>query len=127
MNINLCTFYSIGIDFYKCSKCGIIIESPDSVPIWPCSNFGHIQTNNDTSAPNIRKKILNFCMALFKQILTGFRLCSRDQIAKRYQICQECEFFRNGGCSLCGCPIFRDKKLLSKLSWKTSKCPINKW
>lgn len=126
MNINLCTFYPIGIDTYQCSKCGVVIESDDFAPIWPCRSKNiveHVTVKHYT----FLDKCKSFLKALWLQIITGFKLCTNTEILYRYNICKGCEFFNNGACSHCGCPIFRDKKLLSKLSWRSSHCPINKW
>jgi hypothetical protein len=125
MNTDLCTFYAIDIDSYQCIKCGVVIQSEDSVPIWPCRNT--LQIKQQVKDNTFLKKCKNFIGALWLQIISGFRLCSDSEILSRYNICQKCEFFNRGACSHCGCPIFRDKKLLSKLSWRSSHCPIKKW
>jgi len=39
----------------------------------------------------------------------------------RMSICEECEHYLNGVCSVCGCVL----KIKTKMD--TEKCPINKW
>lgn len=42
--------------------------------------------------------------------------------------CQECEYFDNGRCELCGCNVGTIKSpLLNKIAMKTEHCPGEKW
>jgi hypothetical protein len=53
--------------------------------------------------------------------------CTDEQIAERFAICQGCELLSGGACSKCGCPVVREAKYISKLSWANESCPVGKW
>lgn len=46
---------------------------------------------------------------------------SREEIKRRLEICEGCEFYKNGTCQKCGCVI----RFKTKLA--TEKCPLGKW
>lgn len=54
-------------------------------------------------------------------------LCSKEEIDNRLSICQNCEYYQNDSCLLCGCTVIRDKNYNNKLAHKNKSCPINKW
>lgn len=78
-------------------------------------------------APSFLTKVKNFAIASTKHVAAGMPMASDKEILRRHDICQTCEFFKNNSCQKCGCPIVRDKKYVSKLSWADSECPIGKW
>lgn len=117
-----CEFIEIDTDTYQCVKCNNVIVSTDfEPPIFPCGM--QINTNN----PNWIEKIKNFTSSAFDHLKNGLEYASDDEIKKRFDICQTCEFYKNGTCSQCGCPIYRTRNYISKLSWASEKCPIEKW
>ena len=54
-------------------------------------------------------------------------MCSKEEIDARLSICQQCEYYKNDSCMLCGCVILREKNYNNKLAHKDKSCPINKW
>lgn len=54
-------------------------------------------------------------------------LCSKEQIDKRLEICNSCEYYQEDACILCGCRIVREKNHQNKLANKNASCPANKW
>jgi hypothetical protein len=52
---------------------------------------------------------------------------SEEEVARRFAICQGCEFFDGKACTKCGCPVVREKQFVSKLSWANERCPAGKW
>lgn len=52
---------------------------------------------------------------------SGFELSEKDEIDKRLEICQQCEFFKDGRCTICGCFMALKARLA------TGKCPKGKW
>jgi hypothetical protein len=54
-------------------------------------------------------------------------LCSKEEIDYRLNICNNCEYYKNDSCLLCGCTVIRDKNYNNKLAHKNKSCPINKW
>ena len=78
-------------------------------------------------APSFLAKVKNFAVASAKHLAAGAPLASDAEILRRHDICQGCEFFKNNSCQKCGCPVYRDRKYVSKLSWADSECPVGKW
>lgn len=80
-----------------------------------------------TRTPSFAEKVRNFARSTVKHIATGMRLASDEEIVRRHDICLGCEFYKNDSCTKCGCPLIRDKKFVSKLSWANEECPVGKW
>ena len=72
-------------------------------------------------------KAKNFAKSAARHLALGMPAASPEEIDRRYSICQGCEFLKNNSCLKCGCPITRDKKFISKLSWANESCPVGKW
>lgn len=121
----LCQFVEQQSDHYVCNKCGREVFSEDGPPPLICS----VPSASLTEAPELSfaTKIKNFAIAASSHISNGAKLCSDEQIENRYKICQGCVHFVNSSCNQCGCPVLRNKKFISKLSWASSECPIGKW
>lgn len=77
--------------------------------------------------PPLTKRIANFARSAAKHVATGARRCTQEEIDARYAVCQACEYFSNGACGQCGCPLVREKQYISKLSWASERCPVGKW
>lgn len=121
----LCEFTYVG-NGYTCKNCGIFLSTLDGMPpIFPCQK-NTVREENE-NAVSFTQKIKNFAGAVASHAANGMKLASDETIIKRYDLCEKCEFFKNGSCSQCGCPIYRHKKFVSKLSWAEQKCPIDKW
>jgi len=73
------------------------------------------------------QKAANFAAAAAKHIAAGAPMATEEQVAERFGICQTCEHFDGRACRQCGCPVVREKKFLSKLSWAGESCPVGKW
>jgi|LakMenEpi03Aug12_release.lakeMendotaPanAssembly.Ray.scaffolds.fasta_scaffold287129_3 hypothetical protein len=54
-------------------------------------------------------------------------MCSEEQISERLKICNECEYYKDNSCMLCGCVVIRDANYTNKLAHKDQACPIMKW
>lgn len=80
-----------------------------------------------TDAPSFLTKLKNFAVSSAKHVATGMQLASDEEIIRRHDICQGCEFLKDNACTKCGCPVNRAKKYISKLSWANEECPIGKW
>jgi hypothetical protein len=77
--------------------------------------------------PSFLEKIKNFTQATVKHVAAGMPMATDGEVARRYAICMGCEFMKDGACTKCGCPLVREKKYISKLSWADSECPVGKW
>lgn len=73
------------------------------------------------------QKAKNFAAASAKHLAAGAPMATDDEVARRFAICQGCEHFDGKACRQCGCPVVRERKYLSKLSWADSSCPVGKW
>lgn len=122
-----CNFAEAGFATYICTKCGTRIVSEDGPPPLLCSMpFSKTDQEQEPAVP-FSTKVKNFISATSEHINNGGKLCSEEQIEQRYAICQGCEHFVNSSCGKCGCPIVRNKRFISKLSWASSECPVGKW
>jgi hypothetical protein len=72
-------------------------------------------------------KARNFAASATKHLAAGMPQATEEQVAERFAICQGCEHFDGKACRKCGCPVVREKKFLSKLSWAGESCPVGKW
>jgi len=72
-------------------------------------------------------KARNFATSAAKHFAAGMPQATDEQVAARFAICQACEHFDGRACRKCGCPVVREKKFLSKLSWAGESCPVGKW
>lgn len=73
------------------------------------------------------QKAANFAASAAKHVAAGMPQATEDEVARRFAICQGCDYFDGRACKQCGCPVVREKKFLSKLSWANEKCPVGKW
>lgn len=77
--------------------------------------------------PTFAQKLKNFATSAVNHVKAGMPMCTEEQVQRRYDICLGCQFFKDGACQKCGCPLVRERKFISKLSWAHEKCPIGKW
>ena len=77
--------------------------------------------------PPLAERLANFAASAAKHVVAGMPRCTDQQIAERFAICQGCEFLSGGACSKCGCPVVREARFVSKLSWANESCPVGKW
>ena len=77
--------------------------------------------------PPLAQRVANFAASTAKHLAAGMPRCTDEQIAERFAICQGCEFLVNQACSKCGCPVVREARFVSKLSWANESCPVGKW
>ena len=73
------------------------------------------------------QKAKNFAASAAAHVAAGMPQASEEEVARRFAICQACEHFDGRACRQCGCPVVREKKFLSKLSWANESCPVGKW
>jgi hypothetical protein len=77
--------------------------------------------------PSLAEKVANFATSAARHFAAGMPQATEEQVAARFAICQTCEHFDGKACRQCGCPVVREKKFLSKLSWAGESCPVGKW
>lgn len=73
------------------------------------------------------QKARNFATSAARHVAAGMPQASEEEVARRFAICEGCEHFDGKACRQCGCPVVREKKFLSKLSWANESCPVGKW
>lgn len=121
-----CNFNLIDDSTYRCSNCGVTLYSTDGdPPIFICKHSSYKET--DEPMPSFVEKLKNFASATVDHIKTGAKMASDKTISERYSVCSSCEFFNEGSCAKCGCPVFAQKRFVSKLSWAEQSCPVGKW
>ena len=64
-----------------------------------------------------------FGKAVFNHAKDGFKKVDDETFSKRMEICKSCDLFNSeqDRCMQCGC------FLNVKASWKSEKCPVDKW
>jgi hypothetical protein len=81
--------------------------------------------------PKKAEKLANFIKAAKQHISSGRKRVEQSIIDRRMSICRGCEFFEarddGGTCNKCGCGLSSKQKVISKLAWASSECPIGKW
>lgn len=77
------------------------------------------------AALSLFHKASNFIVAASCHAAAGAPQCSKEEIDRRFAICQtnECGFFDGSACAKCGCKVSRVKRFLSKLAWADQSCP----
>lgn len=73
------------------------------------------------------QKAQSFAASAARHVAAGLPHASDEEVARRFAICQACEHFDGKACRQCGCPVVRERKFVSKLSWAHEKCPVGKW
>jgi hypothetical protein len=76
---------------------------------------------------SLQLKAVNFATSAARHVAAGMPQATDEQVAERFAICQGCEHFDGRACRQCGCPVVRERKFLSKLSWAGESCPVGKW
>jgi hypothetical protein len=76
---------------------------------------------------SLPQKAMNFAASAVKHFQAGMPQAAEEQVAARFAICRDCEHFDGQACRQCGCPVVRERKFLSKLSWANESCPVGKW
>ena len=61
--------------------------------------------------------VVNLAKSLTKWIAGGLKVVDSREHAKRLSICEQCEFYKDFRCTLCGCIMYIKSKLA------TSYCP----
>lgn len=77
--------------------------------------------------PTLLQKASNFAASAARHVAAGMPQASDEEVARRFAICEACEHFDGKACRKCGCPVVRERKFLSKLSWANESCPVGKW
>jgi len=78
-------------------------------------------------ALTLAEKAVNFAKSAAQHVSAGLPQATEEEVARRFAICEGCEHFDGHACKKCGCPVIREKKFLSKLSWAGESCPVGKW
>lgn len=73
------------------------------------------------------QKAKNLAKSAVRHVASGMPMCTQEQVDARFAICRGCEFYKDGACQQCGCPLVRERKFISKLSWAHEECPAGKW
>ena len=115
----------------RCRQRGYTLDE-----VRPCiiSEDGDTITVDETHAayprarpPSLLERASNFAKAAAAHVAAGAPQASDAERERRFAICQGCEHFDGKACMKCGCPVVREKRFASKLSWADAKCPVGKW
>lgn len=67
------------------------------------------------------KKAMRFARAISKYAADSFRNVTPSELAQRLATCNQCDQFKAGECTACGCNL----KLKARM--RSSVCPLEKW
>jgi hypothetical protein len=76
---------------------------------------------------SLLQKAANFAASAAAHVAAGMPQASEEEVARRFAVCEGCKHFDGQACRQCGCPVVREKKFFSKLSWAGESCPVGKW
>ena len=79
------------------------------------------------AGPSLLSRVANFATSAAAHVAAGMPRASDEEIERRFAICQGCEHYDGKACKQCGCPVVRESRFVSKLSWANEKCPAGKW
>ena len=143
-----CLFQPTEGNFYQCVFCGF--QVPNEHYVKECHADSKIIAQKleeikiqseplpNIQPPSMMARAKNLAKAGIKHLMTGMNHCSKEDKAKRFQICQsnQCKLFlinphdaSQGVCShqSCGCFIRAHGEFMDKLSWAESECPVGLW
>lgn len=69
----------------------------------------------------------NFAVAMLRWRQAGFKTRTKEEIAARLAICQECPRLVKGVCTSCGCACVESEQVMNKLALRGQSCPLGKW
>lgn len=120
---------------YTCDACGSTrVEKYENLRN-PCMCNGVVwpkaDPRRDLVEPSLIRKAKNYARAATTHVATGSRLCTDEQVAERFAICQDCPLFKPisegvGVCThkTCGCSLKKvGVKGKNKLRWAEQICP----
>ena len=73
--------------------------------------------------PGIVKLASNFARAVANHLRDGIRKVSQEELQKRLEQCNNCEFLVKNRCRHMKCGCFVTKKA----RWRSEDCPVGKW
>ena len=112
----LCNFTrSSSQDLWVCSECGArAAKHINPPPIATCKLIS-------SEYPSTVVLATNFGKAMLKYAKSGFKHVTTEEYKARLDICQKCDFYDKGRCTICGCVI------IGKAWIASEDCPENKW
>lgn len=130
-----CIFVPNGTKFI-CEKCGSIAPFQDVQQNCKIEVEPFVPDLSTLKEPSFLEKAKNFSSAFIKDISTGMKRCTEEEIQERLEICRDCPLFKKysdepirGVCThkSCGCNIKDTQEYWNKLAWKSQECPLKKW
>jgi hypothetical protein len=103
------------------------IRTDEQYAYIPRDSYSQLVKQFSSNPVSLRQKVANFATSAARHLAAGMPQATEEQVAARFAICQTCEHFDGQACRQCGCPVVREKKFLSKLSWANESCPVGKW
>jgi hypothetical protein len=97
----------------------IVSEDGDTITV----DETHAAYPKAKPGPTLLRKAANFAAAAAQHVAAGAPMASEAEVERRHAICTACPHYDGKACGLCGCPVARERKWLSKLSWADQRCP----
>jgi len=116
-----CDFHSVD-GLAKCSACDFRLPATGEKIYRHCDKHGDCE-----HSLSLLEKAKNFAKSAISHVSSGMPMCTEQEVIRRHGICTGCEHYQDNTCAQCGCPITRNRKFISKLSWAGESCPVGKW
>ena len=112
----------------RCEVCGLSVPgmTKDDLPLYhDCDQVKLRLESESQQSPELLQRVANFFKATGEHLVSGAKICSDDEIARRIEVCRSCDRFDKlrSWCTVCGCPISESQRFLSKLAWAEQSCP----
>ena len=117
----------------RCASRGLSLDEAKACIVSESDGFIFVDTGHPaypakpSPSVSLPQKVSNFAASAIKHVAAGMPLATENQVAERFAICQGCEHFDGKACKKCGCPVIREQRFISKLSWAGESCPVGKW
>ena len=118
---NLCHFVKKG-KYCVCTVCGLKVEAEDPEKVFASC------PGEPRKFPPILKQARNYAKAVTKHVASGMQTRTDEEVINLLQICETCEKYSDGRCTVCGCRVSSEKNAFAnKLRMKSQKCPEGRW
>ena len=125
-----------GKKVYRCDKCGLEAGLDDPEAKIYCFEKNMEAFKAEYAQRETAAELQNNSTVDTQQIVedqkqkieeANAQMASQEEIEQRMKICNECEYYKEEACMLCGCRVVREKNYQNKLANKKATCPDGRW
>ncbi len=117
-----CQFEKIDSEHVRCKVCGLTVHAKDPTKVFTgCPG-------EPRKFPPLLKQARNYAKAVTEHVASGMQTRTDEEVINLLQICETCEKYSDGRCTVCGCRVSSEKNAFAnKLRMKSQKCPEGRW